>query len=305
MPNRSACALLALGVSMVLSSPLSAQTTGAESTTPAASTTTPATQAPDTTAPREFQIDQTVVNLPTTLRLKRHHSYFRLTHRFARDISVLSFGEFAESMFSFDDGAIIGLEYRFGITDSIQAGVHRSILGKTINVFGKWDAWQESAGHPFGLSFVPSIEGQNNLRQDPQPGIAVTVSRSVGSWLVGYVSPAYVHNAHTATLRAQHEGHEHEAGVEDANNNATDTTYLGIGARIRFLPTVSFVAEAFPRLSGYQPGAVTYNYGIEKLTHGHVLQLNFGNNFDSTPGMIARGGNPGQVYLGFNLSRKW
>jgi len=305
MPNRSACALLALGVSMVLSSPLSAQTTGAESTTPAASTTTPATQAPDTTAPREFQIDQTVVNLPTTLRLKRHHSYFRLTHRFARDISVLDFGELAASMFSFDDGAIIGLEYRFGITDSIQAGVHRSILGKTINVFGKWDAWQESAGHPFGLSFVPSIEGQNNLRQDPQPGIAVTVSRSVGSWLVGYVSPAYVHNAHTATLRAQHEGHEHEAGVEDANNNATDTTYLGIGARIRFLPTVSFVAEAFPRLSGYQPGAVTYNYGIEKLTHGHVLQLNFGNNFDSTPGMIARGGNPGQVYLGFNLSRKW
>jgi len=305
MPNRSACALLALGVSMVLSSPLYAQTTGAESATPAASTTTTTAQAPDTPAPREVQIDQTVVNIPTTLRLKRHHSYFRLVHRFTRDLGRGDFGPLAADFFGLDEGAIIGLEYRFGITDAIQAGVHRSILGKTINVFGKWDAWQESAGHPFGLSFVPSIEGQNNLRQDPQPGIAVTVSRSVGSWLVGYVSPAYVHNAHTATLRAQHEGHEHEAGVEEANNDATDTTYIGIGARIRFLPSVSFVAEAFPRLSGYQPGTVTYNYGIEKLTHGHVLQLNFGNNFDSTPGMIARGGNPGQVYLGFNLSRKW
>ena len=304
MPNRSACALLALGVSMVLSSPLYAQTTGAESATPAASTTTTA-QAPDTTAPHEVQIDQTVVNIPTTLRLKRHHSYFRLVHRFTRDLGRGDFGPLAADFFGLDEGAIIGLEYRFGITDAIQAGVHRSILGKTINVFGKWDAWQESAGHPFGLSFVPSIEGQNNLRQDPQPGIAVTVSRSVGSWLVGYVSPAYVHNAHTATLRAQHEGHEHEAGVEDANNNATDTTYLGIGARIRFLPTVSFVAEAFPRLSGYQPGAVTYNYGIEKLTHGHVLQLNFGNNFATTPGMIARGGDKRSLFMGFNLSRKF
>ena len=305
MPNRSACALLALGVSMVLSSPLSAQTTGAESTTPAASTTTPPTQAPDTTAPREFQIDQTVVNLPTTLRLKRHHSYFRLTHRFARDISVLSFGELAESMFSFDDGAIIGLEYRFGITDSIQAGVHRSILGKTINVFGKWDAWQESAGHPIGLSFVPTFEGTNNLQQDFQPGIALSISRSLGSWLVGYLSPTYVHDAHTPSLRALHEGHDHGGSVEDADSTATDTTYLGIGVRVRFRPTVSVVAEVSPRLSGYQPGEVPYNVGIEKLTHGHVLQFNFGNNFDTTPGMIARGGNPGQILLGFNLSRRW
>jgi hypothetical protein len=44
---------------------------------------------------------------------------------------------------------------------------------------------------------------------------------------------------------------------------------------------------------------------IEKLTRGHVLQLNFGNNFDTTPGMIARGGARNEVYMGFNLSRKF
>jgi hypothetical protein len=301
MSNRSACVLLVAGVSLLLGSPVCAQSPGTESAAPASPTTATA-QAPDSAAPREFQIDQTVVNLPTTLSLKRHHSYFRLTHRFARDISVLSFGEFAESMFSFDDGAIIGFEYRFGITNSIQAGVHRSILGKTINMFGKWDAWQETDGHPFGLSFVPSFEGVNNLQQDFQPGIAVSVSRSVGSWLVGYLSPAYVHDAHTPSLRAAHEGH---GGTAEDASTATDTTYLGIGARVRFRPTVSVVAEVSPRLSGYQPNEVAYNVGIEKLTHGHVLQFNFGNNFDTTPGMIARGGNPGQILLGFNLSRKW
>ena len=269
-----------------------------------------AQQAPDRqptadSTPKSPELDQTVINVPTTLALKRHHSYFRLTHRFTGDLGSGDLGQLAGSLFTLDDGAIIGLEYRFGITDNIQAGVHRTILGKTINVFGKWDVWQQASGKPFGLSVLPSIEGQNNLRVDPQPGIAATVSRSLGSMLVVYASPAYVHNAHTATLQAEHEGHEHEGGVEDADSTATDTTFIGLGARLRFRPSVAVVAEISPRISGYQPGDAAYNFGIEKLTHGHVLQLNFGNNFDSTPGMIARGGNPGQVYMGFNLSRKW
>ena len=44
---------------------------------------------------------------------------------------------------------------------------------------------------------------------------------------------------------------------------------------------------------------------VEKLTRGHVLQLNFRNNFNTTPGMIARGGTAGEVFMGFNLSRKF
>ena len=56
---------------------------------------------------------------------------------------------------------------------------------------------------------------------------------------------------------------------------------------------------------GYRPDRAAWNVGIEKLTRGHVLQLNFGNNFDSTPGMVARGGSPHDVYMGFNLSRKF
>jgi len=44
---------------------------------------------------------------------------------------------------------------------------------------------------------------------------------------------------------------------------------------------------------------------IEKLTRGHVLQLNFSNSFGTTPGHVARGGSEHDVYMGFNLSRKW
>ena len=58
-------------------------------------------------------------------------------------------------------------------------------------------------------------------------------------------------------------------------------------------------------MAGYDPDEPAWNVGIEKLTHGHVLQLNIGNNFDTTPGQLARGGVPQSVFLGFNISRKF
>lgn len=74
-----------------------------------------------------LELDQMVVNLPTTMPLRRHKSYFRLTHRFARDLRRGTPGQLAEDLFGLDNGAVIGLEYRFGITDGIQAGVNLSM----------------------------------------------------------------------------------------------------------------------------------------------------------------------------------
>jgi hypothetical protein len=254
-----------------------------------------------------LEVDQTLVNLQTTLPLKRHGSYFHLTHRFARDLRRGDLGDLASDLFSLDNGAIIGLEYRFGITSTLQAGVHRSILGKTIETFGRWDAWRQGDKLPMSVSFKPSIEGQNNLRQDPQPGLSIILSHVHSKWLALYASPSYVHNAHTATLRAEHEGHTHDApGADDADHSsATDTFFIGLGGRVRLLESVSAAVEFAPRVSGYKPAQADWNAGIEKITRGHVLQLNFGNNFNTTPGMIARGGAAGEVFMGFNISRKF
>jgi hypothetical protein len=267
----------------------------------------PANAAPPPQAAVAVEIDQTLINLPTTLPLKAHHSYFRLTHRFARDLGQGSVGDLAADLFSLDNGAVMGLEYRFGLTSTVQAGLHRSALGKTIEVFGRWDALREHEGAPLGLSALVSFEGQNNLRLDPQPGVAVTISRSQGGRLALYATPSFVHNSHTETLRLLHEGHSHEGIEQDEEDvsNAVDTFFLGVGARLRVRETVSLVFEAAPRLAGYAPGATPWNVAVEKLTRGHVLQLNFGNNFNTTPGMIARGGTAGEVFMGFNLSRKF
>jgi hypothetical protein len=267
---------------------------------------TPAQETP-TPAAKPAEIDQTLVNTWTTQAMKPGHGYFRLTHRFARDLLQGSFGDLADDLFSLDNGAVVGLEFRWGITSTLQAGVHRSTLGKTIHAFGRWDALRQSEKSPLSISAALSIEGQNNLRQDPQPGGSVIVSRVQGTRLVLYASPTYVHNAHTETLRLIHEGHEH-AGIEQDEedvSDAIDTFFVGLGARARVLETVAVVFEVAPRLAGYTPASATWSAAIEKITRGHVLQLNFGNSFGTTPGMLARGGPSSEVYLGFNLSRKF
>jgi hypothetical protein len=257
---------------------------------------------------RAAELDQSLVNLPTTMPLKAHKSYFHLTHRFARDLGQGDFGDLLDDFFSLDNGAVMGLEYRYGLTSALQAGVHRSTLGKTLQVFGRWDALRQGEHAAFALSPTISIEGQNNLRQDPQPSVSVTLSRAQGTRLLLYATPAYVHNAHTETLRLLHEGHAHDLGDaedEDELSTAVDTFFLGLGVRARLRETVSVTIEGAPRLGGYAPDAAVWGVGVEKLTRGHVLQLNVGNSFSTTPGMIARGGARHEVYLGFNLSRKF
>src|SRR6185436_13473989 len=101
--------------------------------------------------PPPAEIELNIINLPTTKSLARHGSYFRLTHRFARDLRRGDFGQLAEDLFALDNGAIIGLEYRFGITSDLQAGVHRSILSRTIEMFGRYDRWRQNEQLPVSI----------------------------------------------------------------------------------------------------------------------------------------------------------
>jgi len=255
---------------------------------------------------RPVQIDLNLINLPTTMSIARHRSYFRLTHRFASDLRRGSFGDQAADLFSLDRGAIIGLEYRFGITSNIQAGVHRSILSKTIQTFGRWDAVRQSESFPVALSLTLSVEGLNNMRQHYQQGVAITASRTFGDRLALYATPAFVAGTHAVDIVEGHEGHDHDTGLEeDVHSHHHDTWFAGLGGRLRFSNTGYITAEYTPRLHGYDPNSGEWGIGIEKRTGGHTLQLNFTNSFATTFGQLARGGSPNEVYLGFNITRRF
>jgi hypothetical protein len=265
--------------------------------------------APDpvpTTAPLPAQIDLNLINLPTTMSLGRHKGYFRLTHRFAADLRRGSFGDLASDLFTIDRGAIIGLEYRYAITGNLQAGVHRSLLSKTIQTFARWDAIKQGDSLPVSLSLTGSYEGLNNLRERRQTGVAITVSRTFGDRLALYATPAFVAGTHAVDFIAGHEDHDHDLGLEeDEHSNHEDTWFAGIGGRLRFSHSGYVTGEYTPRLHGYDPNRGEWGVGIEKRTGGHTLQLNITNSFGTTLGQLARGGSPHDIYLGFNITRRF
>ena len=271
----------------------------------AAGAQTPDSPTPPPASTIPIQSELNLINLPTTLSVARHRSYFRMTHRFARDLRRGDFSDLAADLFSLDNGAVIGLEYRFGVTSNLQAGVHRSMLSKTIQTFARWDAIRQGDRMPVSLSLTGSYEGLNNMRQDYQSAVALTVSRTLGDVAAFYVTPAFVTGTRAVDFIEGHEDHDHDTGEVDEHAEHEDTWFTGFGARIRFLPTAYIVAEVAPRFHGYDPGKAVWGLGIEKRTGGHTLQLNFTNSFGTTPGQIARGGSEHDIYLGFNITRKF
>ena len=58
------------------------------------------------------QPDFTLINLPTSLRLPRGGSSFRITHRFTRPLQCDDCdSSLASDFFGLDDGAVIGVEF--------------------------------------------------------------------------------------------------------------------------------------------------------------------------------------------------
>src|SRR5215204_1552116 len=137
-------------------------------------------QTPDAAVPppQPAEVELNIINLPTTKSIARHGSYFRLTHRFARDLRRGDLGQLAEDFFALDNGAIIGLEYRFGITSDLQAGIHRSVLSRTIGMFGRYDRWRQNEQLPVSISLIGSIEGLDSFTDHYQPTIAASSSRA-------------------------------------------------------------------------------------------------------------------------------
>ncbi len=230
--------------------------------------------------------DFTVFNIPTTLRLPFHKGSFHLTHRFAGNLREGSFSDQASTLFGIDEGATIGFEYRFAVMRHLQAAAYRSSFERTIQLYGKYDAIHQGSTNPLSLSGIVSVEGINNFQEQFKPAFGIVVSREIEDRLAAYAAPIWVHNSASSL------------GID------RDTFYVGLGARARIAPSTYILGEVSPR-TGYAPGHVEYGFGIEKRVGAHVFQLNFGNTFGTTFGQIARGGAPGALFMGFNLTRKF
>jgi hypothetical protein len=247
-------------------------------------------QAPDDEALKLEEPDFTLISLPTSLRLPKFKSAFRVTHRFTRPLSEGDFGDLVGDLFGIDAGAVIGLEYRFGIVPGGQIGIHRT-SDKTIEFFGQYGVLRQGPRFPLEVAVLGSVEATNNFQDAKTPSLGAIVSRHVGTYAAFYVEPIWVNNSNPLP-------------AELADHN--DTFMIGLGARVRIRPTVYIVAETAPRAAGYRPGTSHGSFAIEKRAGGHSFQLNFSNSFGTTMRQIARGGsNATDWYMGFNISRKF
>ena len=234
------------------------------------------------------QPDFTIIGLPTTLKVPRFGSSFRVTHRFTRPLGSGTFGDLVEDAFGFDGGAQIGLEYRFGIIAGTQVGIHRT-SDRTIQFFAQHHLIGQGAS-PLGIDIIATAEGTNNFRDSYSPAIGAVLSRTVGRHAAFYAHPIWINNTNSLPSEL----------TED-----NDTFMLGLGGRLRVRPTVYIVGEAVPRF-GYEPDSVHVSFGIEKRAGGHSFQINFSNGFGTTLAQIARGGVDDDTwFIGFNISRKF
>jgi Membrane bound beta barrel domain (DUF5777) len=258
---------------------------------PAASAQAPTPPADDPDLDINYaQPDYTLVALPTTLRVPRHKSAFRVTHRFTRPLGAGDFGNLLEDLFGLDSGAQIGLEYRFGLFRGTQVGIHRTST-RVIEFFAQHEVKAQSESFPFTLAALAAIDGTNNFRDSYSPALGALISRTIAEHVALYVEPIWVNNANLEPS-------------ELADHN--DSVLVGVGARFRIRPTVYLAFEGAPRVSGHDPGSTQLSFGLEKRSGGHMFQLTITNGFGTTMGQIARGAsNTDDWHLGFSISRKF
>jgi Membrane bound beta barrel domain (DUF5777) len=250
--------------------------------------------------------DFVVINLPTGLRLPVFKGNFRLTHRFAGNLRRGDFGDQAASLFGIDQGATIGFEYRFAVAPHVQAAFYRSSFDRTIQLHGKYDALRQGGTIRASISALVSIEGTDNFQEKYAPALGVTLSRIIGTRVAAYVTPVRAFNT-AASLQPIAHDHDGGAGAHDgtAAGSRRDTTYIGIGGRVRVGGTTYLAAEIVPRAGGYAPDEASYGISVEKRIGGHMFSLTFTNSSGTTLAQVARGGADNSLYLGFNLGRKF
>ena len=264
-----------------------AQSTTTTPTTPPAAVTQAADDSD--TRPQPVEPDYRIVNLPTTLRLPRHGGNFTLTHRFNGDLTEGSFLDQLSTLFGMDNGASIGLEYRYGVMKNLEAVVFRTNIDQAIQFTGKYDGWRQKAGStPLSVSPFLAVEGAINFRERYMTTVGASIGRNVKDRFMVYAVPFWVMNS--------------AAGLGEYRN----TVVLGVGGRVKLKPRLFVTAEVSPRLGGYVVDDPEYGFGIETRVGGHVFQLNFTNtNTHTTFGQLSRGGFLDSLYFGFNLSRKF
>jgi len=287
--------------------------------TPAAAPNAPA-PAPATSAPQrpasEVPTDpyaregaffgSNVVNLPDGKPQKAGGVDFFIGHRFTQPVSDAKLA----GLFGFDSAAIVAYGVRAGITDRLSVNVLRSNLYQTISLGSAFQISRQSATMPLTLQVRAGVDGKQNfgiyhrtiINPAPRqysPYIQIVSTRTFKDRVSFAAVPMVAFNT-----RDESSGDDIPGFAFGTNHNST--VALGLGAGVRFLPSVSLVGEYIPRLWGFKgefqdrPGV---SIGLQKSTFRHTFELLISRQQPMTPAQYSFQG-VDTFRVGFNIYRK-
>ena len=237
------------------------------------------------------QPDFTLSSLPTTMEMPAHTLAFRLTHRFTRPIDEGTAGDFFRDLLGFDSAARIGLELRYGLWRGTQVAIYRT-NDRAIQLSAQQTVLRQTANRWFGVDAFVAVDGADNFTENYATSVGAVVSHVFAQKAAVYVHPIYVWNVA-------------EAPVPDGTPDWSAVIGLGIRYRIG-ASKVYLVAEAAPQVGGLKDGADHVSFAIERRAGAHMFQFTVANNLGTSMRQVARGGvNPGDWYVGFNLTRRF
>ena len=227
------------------------------------------------------------------------------------------FSELANDLFRLDNGAVIGLEYRFGITSEHPGrdpSLHAEQDTASVRAMGCRSAREARCRSAVG----PRLD-----RRAGQPARwPSTRGRRVPSFANVGPGPCALCLAHVRLMARSRPSASAErptntntsmsppptaslAGDEDHSRHDEHVLRRSRRHGSACGRACSSSVSISPRLAGHDPGEAMWGVAIEKWTRGHTLAVDIDELSATTPGQIARGGTPDALYLGFNITRQF
>ncbi|MFA6955524.1 MAG: DUF5777 family beta-barrel protein [Thermoanaerobaculia bacterium] len=244
-----------------------------------------------------FALGGTLLNVPTAATLPAKTSEVRFTHRFSQPVNE---GD-ADSLWGLDGSSDIGIAYSYGVTSDLEGGIYRSDVQDDWELSAKYALRRQSGDYPLSITVRAGADVRTEDGSDDgaTPFAQCVLEKQIGPRLKLIAAPSVIG----------------EWGAYDYAFNVP----LGLAWSIK--PHMILAVEVIPE-NGDQPdgfdSSVGWSVGLKHSIGGHFFEFVVGNTrathvsqyvtssiFASTEPAAMNGFEAGDVFLGFNIERRF
>jgi len=244
-----------------------------------------------------FALGDHLLNIPTASTLPARTSEVRFTHRFSQPVNE---GD-ADSLWGLDGSSDIGLAYAYGFSGDLEGAIYRTDVQDDWELSAKYAVRRQSGGYPLSITVRAGadVRTEDGTDDGATPFAQCILEKQIGSRLKLIAAPSVIG----------------EWGAYDYAFNVP----LGIAWSLK--PHMILAVEVVPE-NGDQPdgfdSAFAWSVGLKHSVGGHFFEFVVGNTrathvsqyvtssiFASTEPAAMNGFEAGDLFLGFNIERRF